>query len=320
MTGIDVRRVDAALFDLDGVVTDTARVHAAAWQRLFDDFLTARPAAPGEDHRPFSTQDYLRKVDGRPREDGARAFLRSRGIRLPEDRPESEGSRATEDGRADEPETLRGLARRKDAHFQAALAQGVHAYPDACRLLTTLRGCGLRTAVVSASRNCAAVLARAGIDGLFDTRVDGVLAARRGLPGKPAPAAFLAAAELLGVAPARAVVLEDAETGVIAGRRGEFALVVGVDRTGDGSRLREAGAHVVVTDLDGLAVTGCPAADRAASGPEDRQGGPTEPQPPGGLGSRERPGRSGVDGSTATAAGAGPGRARLGSATGRRRP
>ncbi|ASO21270.1 beta-phosphoglucomutase family hydrolase [Actinoalloteichus hoggarensis] len=265
MAGIDVREVAAALFDLDGVVTDTARVHAAAWRRLFDDFLATRPAAEGEDHRPFSQEDYLREVDGRSREDGARAFLSSRGIRLPDDGPDDgreDGTRA-----AGPAETVHDLTRRKDACFQHALADGVHVYPDARELVTSLRGCGLTVAVVSASRNCAAVLARAGIDDLFDARVDGLLAARRDLPGKPDPAVFLAAAELLGVPPDQTAVLEDAEAGVLAGRRGAFGLVVGVDRAGDGSRLRAAGAHVVVSNLDELAIHGCAEADRPATGP-----------------------------------------------------
>ncbi|AOS64232.1 HAD family hydrolase [Actinoalloteichus hymeniacidonis] len=249
MPSIDTTQVDAVLFDLDGVVTDTARVHAIAWRQLFDDFLLARPDVAGEDHRPFDRQDYLREVDGKSRIAGARDFLRSRGIRL------DEGAEDTDERSPDDPETVRSLAARKDAYFRTALADGVRVFPDARRLLWTLRENGIRTAIVSASRNCATVLSVAGIADQFDTRVDGVLAEERGLRSKPQPDVFRVAAESLGVSPARAVVIEDAEAGVTSGRRGGFTLVVGVARAeGADAALRRAGADLVLRDLDELTV------------------------------------------------------------------
>lgn len=229
------RHFDAALFDLDGVVTRTARVHAAAWKRLFDAYVDP----------PFTPEDYRRYVDGRPRLEGIRCFLASRGLVLPEGSPE-EGPEAR---------TVRGLARRKNAYFLEALArQGVEVDVAAVGLLERLRAAGFRTAVVSASRNCAAVLRAAGLEHLFDARVDGVEAGRLGLPGKPAPDTFLEAARRVGVAPGRAVVLEDALAGVEAGRRGHFGCVLGVRRSGEAGALARAGADVEVTDLSTVGV------------------------------------------------------------------
>jgi len=230
------RRYDAVIFDLDGVVTDTASVHAAAWRRLFDEYLAARPSRVGENHLPFTDEDYRRFVDGRPRYDGVLAFLASRGI--------------TED-----PSAIRGLGDRKDAYFTESVArEGVRAFGGTVRLLRALKAAGLRVAVISASRNCAAVLEAAGLDDMFDVRIDGVVAHELGLPGKPAPAVFVEAVRRLGVAPERAVVVEDALAGVEAGRRGGFGLVVGVDRTGHPGELRTHGADVVVTDLAEVAL------------------------------------------------------------------
>ena len=224
-------RYDAVIFDLDGVVTDTASVHAAAWRRLFDDYLTARPARTGENRRPFTDEDYRRFVDGRPRYDGVQAFLTSRGIT--EDTP-----------------VMRALGDRKDVYFRESVAvHGVRVFDGTVRLLRALKAAGVRIAVISASRSCAAVLEAAGLDEMFDVRVDGVVARELGLPGKPNPAVFVEAARRLQVAPNRAVVVEDALAGVEAGRRGGFGLVVGVDRTGHPDELRAAGADMVVADL-----------------------------------------------------------------------
>ena len=231
---------EAVLFDLDGVLTATARLHAAAWTRLFDDYLAWRAAARREPFQRFAPRDYLRFVDGRPRYDGVRAFLASRGITLP-------------DGAADDPpgrETVCGLGNRKQAFFRETLAsQGVDAIPGTVAVVRHLQRHGVRRAVVSSSRNCAAILDAAGLAGLFELQVDGVVAGRLGLAGKPAPDTFLHAARALEVAPSRAVVVEDAIAGVAAGRAGGFALVVGIDRGGSPGDLARAGADLVVTDL-----------------------------------------------------------------------
>ena len=229
-------RFGAVVLDLDGVLTDTARVHLAAWRRLFDDYLAGRPDAAGEDHAPFADEDYRRYVDGRRREDGAAAFLAARGVAV-------------------DPGTLTGLTDRKDGYVLEALARdGVHVFPDAPRLLGRLQAAGLRTGVISASRHCAQVLSAARLTGVVEVRVDGVEAARLGLPGKPDPAVFLEAARRLGVAPARTAVVEDAEAGVAAGAAGGFGLVIGLDRTGHGAALLARGADVVVRHLDAVEV------------------------------------------------------------------
>jgi len=232
--------LDAVIFDLDGVVTDTASVHAEAWKQVFDDVLR-REQGPGI--RPFSDEDYREYVDGKPRYDGARDFLASRALDLPFGSP------------ADPPSarTVCGIANRKDALFGELLERrGGAAFPTTIELIEHLRARGVRTAIISASKNCARVLEAAGISRLFDAKVDGVDAERLGLPGKPDPAVFLAAADRLGVSPARAAVVEDALAGVEAGRAGAFALVVGVDRTGHAAALRARGADVVVADLGEL--------------------------------------------------------------------
>lgn len=234
----------AVIFDMDGVVTDTASVHAAAWKRLFDEFLAARSGAGGSPLAPFDPDvDYRRYVDGRSREDGVATFLAARGIDLPDGGP------------ADPPgsQTVWALAARKNRLFEEVIASdGVRAFNSTVALLTRLRQGGIRTAVVSASRNAATVLAAAGVDELFDVRVDGEEAARLGLPGKPDPALFLEAARRLGVGPVRAAVVEDSAAGVVAARRGAFGLVVGVDRGGHRADLVAAGADVVVGDLGQL--------------------------------------------------------------------
>lgn len=222
-------RLEAVIFDLDGVVTRTAGTHARAWKETFDPLL-ARAGQP-----PFDVAaDYLSSVDGKPREDGVRSLLAARGIAV------------------DEAE-VRSLAAHKDALFHERLKDGVEVFPASLALIRALRGRGVRTAVVSASRNCVEVLRAAGALDLFDARVDGNDAARLGLAGKPAPDTFLHAAQLLGVPPARAAVVEDALAGVAAGRAGGFAVVIGVDRAGQAAALREHGATLVVRDLGELA-------------------------------------------------------------------
>ncbi|HEU4620383.1 MAG TPA: beta-phosphoglucomutase family hydrolase [Gammaproteobacteria bacterium] len=235
------RDYDAVLFDLDGVLTRTAAVHAAAWKRLFDEFLRKRAEHTGEPFVPFDIEaDYRRYVDGKPRRDGVASFLASRGIDLPE---------GSADDAPDAP-TVHGLARRKDDFFLETLARdGVEVFESSIALVRALRAQEIGTAVVSSSKNCKAVLERAGIDVLFDARVDGVDLERLGLAGKPAPDTFLEGARRLRVEPARCVVVEDAIAGVEAGRAGRFGLVIGVDRLGHSNELRQAGADVVVRDL-----------------------------------------------------------------------
>ncbi|MCR4373603.1 MAG: beta-phosphoglucomutase family hydrolase [Acidobacteria bacterium] len=235
------RDYDAVLFDLDGVLTRTARVHAAAWKELFDAFLEQRSAETGEPFVPFdSDADYRRHVDGKPRQDGVTAFLESRGIDVPQGAP----------GDGPDARTVHGLGAQKDHYFLRHLKQdGVEPYEAAIALVRTLRTHAVKTAVVSSSNNCAAVLEAAGIADLFDARVDGLDVTRLALSGKPAPDAFLEAARGLEVEPSRAVVVEDAMAGVEAGRAGGFGSVIGVDRGGRSLALRQAGADVVVTSL-----------------------------------------------------------------------
>jgi beta-phosphoglucomutase family hydrolase len=235
------RGVRLCLFDLDGVLTRTAAQHTAAWKEVFDAWLRERAERTGEPFVPFEPHlDYTRHVDGKPRQDGTRDFLRSRGIELPEGDPD--------DG-PDE-QTVWGLSARKNDVVQAVIERdGVETFDGSIDYVREVRDAGLRTAVVSSSANTVLVLEAAGIADLFDARVDGVVARERGLPGKPAPDTFLAAARDLGGGPDDAAVFEDALSGVAAGRAGGFAWVVGVDRAGHADALREAGADVVVGDL-----------------------------------------------------------------------
>lgn len=233
----DLGAVEAAIFDTDGVITRTADVHAAAWARLFDDFL-ARHRGPGEP--PFSTEDYLAHVDGRPRYEGVAAFLASRGIELPRGDP------------SDPPgtPTVCGLGNLKNGYFREHLERhGVEPYPSTIELVAGLRRAGVRVAAVSASENQRSVLDAAGVAGDFDVCVDGVMSRELGLAGKPDPALFLEAARRLGVEPSRSAVVEDARSGVEAGARGGFRPVIGVDRAGRPDELAAAGADVVVDDL-----------------------------------------------------------------------
>ncbi|NNH68811.1 trehalose-phosphatase [Nocardia uniformis] len=242
---IDARRHDAVIFDMDGVVTDSASLHAAAWTELFDDYLSEREPAAGEDHSPFTHTDYLHSVDGKPRYDGVSDFLATRGISLPWGDP------------FDPPhaETVCALGNRKDRMFLERLTRdGVPVFESTVALVRILRAADIGVAVFSASRNCAQVLEAAGVGDLFPVRVDGVEAENLGLPGKPDPAMLLEATRRLGATPDRTVVVEDAEAGVEAGRRGGFDMVIGIDRAGDGERLRVRGANIVVADLAGTRV------------------------------------------------------------------
>jgi beta-phosphoglucomutase family hydrolase len=236
--------ITACLFDMDGVLTETASVHATAWKQMFDAFLKARAAQDGSAFVPFdAVEDYDRYVDGKPRADGTRSFLASRGITLP-------------DGTASDPpdaDTVIGLGNRKNELVLHLIHdQGVEAYPGSVRLVRAVRDAGLATAVVSSSTNCAEVMKAAGIADLFTVRVDGYSVERDGLAGKPAPDTYLAAAKDLGVEASAAAVFEDALAGVEAGRAGHFGFVVGVDRVGQADALHAHGADVVVTDLADL--------------------------------------------------------------------
>ncbi|MGX5657585.1 HAD family hydrolase [Geodermatophilus nigrescens] len=232
-------RIRACLFDMDGVLTRTATVHMAAWKRTFDEYLRSTDPRAVE----FTQLDYNRYVDGKPRADGVRDFLASRGITLPEGTPEDPPDAAT----------VHGIGSRKNELLLAELAEnGVEVYPASMTYLRAVKEAGLATAVVTASANGEQVIAAGGFADLIDARVDGVVTAAQGLRGKPAPDTFLAGARALGVEPSEAAVFEDALAGVAAGRAGDFGLVVGVDRVGQADALRENGADVVVTDLDQL--------------------------------------------------------------------
>jgi beta-phosphoglucomutase family hydrolase len=233
--------IRACLFDLDGVLTQTAKVHDAAWKEMFDAYLRDRD---GEAFTPFDAdRDYGEYVDGKPRSDGVRSFLESRGIHLPEGEPDD----------PPEAETIAGLGNRKNAIVLRRIHDdGVEPYAGSVRYLHAVRDAGLRTAVVSSSSNCHDVLVAAGIEDLLEARVDGTTAEERHLKGKPAPDMFLAGADAVDVAPAEAAVFEDALAGVAAGAAGHFGVVVGVDRVGHAGALREHGADIVVQDLDEL--------------------------------------------------------------------
>ncbi len=234
-------RSRGCLFDLDGVLTQTARVHAAAWQEMFDDFLRQRAQRTGAPFVPFDpAADYDKYVDGKTRADGTRSFLQARGIELPE------GSDSDPLGGP----TIAGLSNLKNQIVLRKIADGgVQVYPGSIRYLQAVGHAGLSRAVVTSSANAASVLAAAGISDQFDVVVDGVVAKREGLAGKPAPDSYLYAAKTLGLAPADAVVYEDALAGVAAGRAGHFGFVVGVDRVGQADALHEDGADIVVRDL-----------------------------------------------------------------------
>jgi beta-phosphoglucomutase family hydrolase len=236
--------VTACLFDMDGVITQTAKVHDAAWKEMFDEFLRDWSAARNEPFKPFDpVDDYDEYVDGKPRTEGVRSFLESRGIELPE------GQESDKPGTP----TLNGLGNKKNELFTVVLKRdGVQAYEGSVRYVKAAREAGLRTAIVSSSANTVAVLQAAGISGLFEVRIDHQAAAEHHLKGKPAPDTFLEAARQLGATAASACVYEDALAGVAAGRAGNFGLVVGVDRVGQADQLHAHGADVVVKDLTEL--------------------------------------------------------------------
>jgi beta-phosphoglucomutase family hydrolase len=233
--------VTACLFDMDGVITQTAKVHDAAWKEMFDDFLRSRSASHNVPFVPFDpVHDYEEYVDGKPRLEGTASFLASRGIELP----------AGEESDPAGTPTIWGLSTRKNDLIQTVLARdGVQPYEGSVRYVEAVRAAGLRTAIVSSSANTVAVLKAAGVDSLFEARVDHQVAEAAKLRGKPAPDTFLEAARMLGVAAANAAVFEDALAGVAAGRAGNFGFVVGVDRVGQADQLHAHGADVVVKDL-----------------------------------------------------------------------
>jgi beta-phosphoglucomutase family hydrolase len=236
--------VSACLFDLDGVLTQTAKVHAAAWKQMFDEFLRAYADQTGTAFQPFDAHhDYDEYVDGKPRLDGTRDFLTSRDIELPEgEENDPSGS-----------QTIQGLSNRKnDLVLEKIRTDGVEVYPGSVDYVKRVRALGLKTAVVSSSANTKDVLECTGLTDCFDARIDGVVAREQHLKGKPAPDTFLAGAAAVGATPDTAAVFEDALAGVAAGRAGNFVFVVGVDRVGQSDELRKHGADVVVPDLSEL--------------------------------------------------------------------
>ncbi|MGV0741379.1 beta-phosphoglucomutase family hydrolase [Mycolicibacterium sp. XJ870] len=234
-------QITACLFDLDGVLTDTASVHKKAWKAMFDDYLRKRAERTGEQFVPFDiASDYLQYVDGKRREDGVRSFLASRDIELPEGGPDD----------TDDTESVHGLGNRKNAMFHKTLREeGVEVFDGSRRYLEAATAAGLRRAVVSSSANTREVLEITGLAEFIEHRVDGVTMRDEHIAGKPAPDSFLRAAELLDVSPEHAAVFEDALSGVAAGHAGKFGFVVGVDRVGQAEQLRRDGADIVVTDL-----------------------------------------------------------------------
>jgi beta-phosphoglucomutase family hydrolase len=235
---------DAVLFDLDGVITNTATLHATCWKQMFDEYLRERAEQKGEAFRAFDlATDYRLYVDGKPRFDGVRDFLRSRGIQLPEGNPDDPA----------DVQTVHGLGNRKNDLVNRAIAEvGVESYAGTVQFIHQLRRDGFKIAVVTSSQNCDAVLRAAKLDDLFKVRVDGNVIQAQRLAGKPAPDTFLIAAKLLDVEPTRTVVIEDAISGVEAGSNGKFGLVIGVARKGNVEELKRHGAHLVVDDLGEL--------------------------------------------------------------------
>jgi beta-phosphoglucomutase family hydrolase len=243
---IDWASIEAVIFDMDGVVTQTAKTHAAAWKKLFDAYLRDLDKKKGTAFRPFSIEnDYRLYVDGKPRYEGVKSFLESRGLKLPP---------WGDPGDPPERETICGIGNRKNELFHGILKkEGAEVYRSTVDLIHTLKKRGVRTAVVTSSKNCEAVLEAARIRDLFDAKVDGKDAERLNLEGKPNPDIFLRAAGDLGVDPKRAVVVEDAIAGVQAGKNGNFGVVIGVDRNGHSDGLIENGADITVKDLSEIA-------------------------------------------------------------------
>ncbi len=241
---IDRDRYDAVLFDLDGVITNTANIHATCWKQMFDEYLRNRASQRGEAFRPFDfATDYRLYVDGKPRFDGVRDFLTSRGIQLPEGAPDESAAM----------ETVCGLGNRKDDLVNHVLADvGVEPYEGTVRFIHQLRHHGFKIAVVTSSEHCKSILKAAELDALFDAQVDGHTIHTLHVAGKPAPDTYLLAAKLLGIEPARSIVVEDAISGVEAGANGNFGLVIGVARKGNAEELQHHGANLVVNDLSEL--------------------------------------------------------------------
>jgi beta-phosphoglucomutase family hydrolase len=238
---LNEKKIRAVILDLDGVVTQTALVHAQAWKRMFDSYLKKRGEEEGKQYEPLVIEtDYREHIDGIPRYDGVRNFLQSRGVALPEGTPEDEAGE----------ETIAGLGNLKNLYFQELLRQnGVDVYKDTVAWLKQQRKAGMKTAIISASKNCVDVLQAAGLEHLFEEHVDGLQASELGLKGKPAPDIFLEAAKRLGVQPQEAAVFEDARKGVQAGKAGGFSLVVGVDRGHDEAGLKQSGADLVIREF-----------------------------------------------------------------------
>ncbi len=231
---------DAVIFDLDGVVVSTVNIHMAAWKKAFDEFLALVPQ-----NKPFNKQDYLLYVDGKPRFDGVKSFLQSRGIDLPEGKPED----------APGMHTMHALGALKNGYFKKYIKErGIKVYPSTISLIRSLKSYSFKTAIISSSKNCSAILQTANISDIFDVKVDGIDAEKMGIKGKPAPDIFLEAARQLEVKPKRAVVVEDATSGVRAGRSGNFGLIIGVDRGGNHEALFKNGADMVVSDLSEINV------------------------------------------------------------------
>ena len=252
---IDASKIDTVVFDLDGVITRTESVHHAAWEQLFNEYLEERSALLGEPFEPFQASDYLEFVDGKPRYDGVASFLESRNISIPwgsaEDPPEAE--------------TVCGLGNRKNGYFLNRLeSDGVDAYASSVAFVRELQRQGVETALISSSRNVNEVLGAAGLLDLFAIRIDGIVADELGLPGKPSPAVFIEAAARTGADPDHAAIVEDAQSGVAAGKAGGFRIVIGVDRGGQAEELSAAGATVVVSDLDEFDVKPVPPVPRPA--------------------------------------------------------
>lgn len=239
------KNFQAVIFDLDGVVTQTSSVHRVAWREMFNNYLKVHAERTGGEFQPFTDSDYLTYVDGKPRYDGVASFLESRGIELPFGSP-TDGI---------DKESVCGLGNAKDKAFNHVLARdGVAVFSSTVELILTLKKLGVKIGVASSSKNCALVLDKANLTDLFAVRVDGVVSAELGLKGKPATDLFVKAAELLGVPPSEAIVVEDAVSGVQAGRAGGFALVLGLAREDNEEELAREGAHFVVKDLEGVGV------------------------------------------------------------------
>jgi len=236
---------DAAIFDMDGVITKTAVVHSSAWKRTFDEYLLLRKSRHGETFREFTPADYLAYVDGRPRYNGVDYFLKSRGIEIPYGDPTDEPGK----------ETVCGLGNRKNEFFRRVLGEeGAEVYPSTIQRVRELRQRGVNVAVATSSKNCVAVLDGAGIADLFDARIDGLVSAELGLQGKPEPDIFITACGRLGARPARAMIVEDAVSGIQAAVKGHFGLVLGIARENNGHELLRNGADIVVGDLSEISI------------------------------------------------------------------